>query len=133
VTEIQGVLETALYARDLDAAADFYTRVLGLEIESKVEGRHVFLRCGHAMLLVFDPEATAHPQGPVPAHGATGPGHIAFAVPDEDMDAWPARLGALGVEIESDVVWPGGGRSLYFRDPAGNSVELATPRIWGFT
>jgi catechol 2,3-dioxygenase-like lactoylglutathione lyase family enzyme len=133
VTEIQGVLETALYARDLDAAADFYTRVLGLEIESKVEGRHVFLRCGHAMLLVFDPEATAHAHGPVPAHGATGPGHIAFAVPDEDMDAWPARLGALGVEIESDVVWPGGGRSLYFRDPAGNSVELATPRIWGFT
>jgi catechol 2,3-dioxygenase-like lactoylglutathione lyase family enzyme len=133
VPEIQGVLETALYARDLDAAADFYARVLGLEIESRVEGRHVFLRCGRGMLLVFNPGVTAHATGPVPAHGATGPGHVAFAIPDQDMDAWVARLGRLGVEIETDVAWPGGGRSLYFRDPAGNSLELATPRIWGIT
>jgi predicted enzyme related to lactoylglutathione lyase len=35
------------------------------------------------------------------------------------------------VAIEKIVDWPGGGRSLYFRDPAGNSLELATPRIWG--
>jgi catechol 2,3-dioxygenase-like lactoylglutathione lyase family enzyme len=133
VTELLGVLETALYAADLDAAADFYGRVLGLEIESQVEGRHVFLRCGDGMLLVFDPRTTSRATGPVPAHGAAGPAHVAFAVADAGLDAWAARLRDQGVEIEADLEWPGGGRSIYFRDPAGNSLELATPRIWGIT
>jgi catechol 2,3-dioxygenase-like lactoylglutathione lyase family enzyme len=44
-----------------------------------------------------------------------------------------AMLGyeAYGIEIEADFRWPNGARSLYFRDPAGNSVELADPAIWG--
>jgi len=37
-----------------------------------------------------------------------------------------------GVPIESEVRWPRGGRSLYVRDPAGNSVEIASPALWGF-
>ncbi|MGZ4317596.1 MAG: VOC family protein [Gaiellaceae bacterium] len=131
MTELRGILETALYAADLDAAEDFYVRVLRLEVESKVDGRHVFLRCGDAMLLVFDPNATSRAAGPVPAHGATGPGHVAFAVADADLDDWAAKLRDHGVEIEADLTWPDGGRSIYFRDPAGNSLELATPRIWG--
>lgn len=125
---IVGVLETALYARDLDAAEDFYARVLGLEVESKVPGRHLFLRSGGSMVLVFDPEATARSTGPVPPHGATGPGHVAFAV--DDLSAWPQRLRAAGVDVEADLEWPNGGRSIYIRDPAGNSVELTTPAIW---
>ncbi len=44
--------------------------------------------------------------------------------------AWKDRLSALGVAIEAEVAWPGGGRSIYIRDPAGNSVELVTPQIW---
>ena len=125
---IVGVLETALYARDLDAAEDFYARVLGLEVESKVPGRHLFLRCGSSMVLVFDPEATARSTGPVPPHGATGPGHVAFAV--DDLAAWPQRLRTAGVDVEADLEWPNGGRSIYTRDPAVNSVELTTPGIW---
>jgi catechol 2,3-dioxygenase-like lactoylglutathione lyase family enzyme len=125
---ITGILETALYAGDLGAAEDFYERVLGLELESRAPGRHAFFRCGEAMLLVFDPATTSRSAGPVPAHGATGPGHVAFAV--DDIDEWPERLRRAGVAVEADFEWPGGGRSVYFRDPAGNSVELTTPRIW---
>ena len=36
-----------------------------------------------------------------------------------------------GAKIESEVTWPGGGTSIYFRDPAGNCLELAPGRIWG--
>jgi len=133
MTQLLSILETALYAADLDAAAEFYGRVLGLEVESQVEGRHVFLRCGDGMLLVFDPRATSRANGPVPAHGATGPGHVAFAVADGSLEAWAARLRDGGVEIEAEVEWPGGDRSIYFRDPAGNSLELTTPWIWGIT
>jgi catechol 2,3-dioxygenase-like lactoylglutathione lyase family enzyme len=67
----------------------------------------------------------------VPAHGAEGPGHACFAVAEDEMDGWKARLAAAGIAIEHEQDWPRGGRSFYFRDPAGNSLELATPRIWG--
>ena len=125
---ITDILETVLYAGDLVAAEDFYERVLGLELESRAPGRHAFFRCGEAMLLIFDPASTSQSAGGVPAHGATGPGHVAFAV--DDLDEWPARLRDAGIAIEADLDWPGGGRSVYVRDPAGNSVELTTPRIW---
>jgi hypothetical protein len=40
-------------------------------------------------------------------------------------------LTAKGIVIEKEVSWPRGGRSLYFREPAGNVVELVTPGVWG--
>jgi catechol 2,3-dioxygenase-like lactoylglutathione lyase family enzyme len=52
-------------------------------------------------------------------------------VPAASLDAWRGHLAACGVVVEKEVAWPRGGRSLYVRDPAGNSVELASPRIWG--
>lgn len=128
VTEI---LETCLYAADVDAAAAFYTGVLGLRETGRVEGRHVFLRCGERMLLLFDPAVTERAGGEVPPHGARGPGHVAFAVHDGELPRWRAHLAEVGVEIEREVFWPRGGSSLYLRDPAGNSVELTTPGIWG--
>lgn len=125
------VLETCIYTGDLDAAAAFYGDLLGLEPISSVPGRHVFFRCGDGVLLIFDPARTEISNGEVPTHGARGPGHVAFAVPPDDLPAWPARLTAHGIPVETEVTWPGGGRSLYFRDPAGNSVELTTPATWG--
>jgi catechol 2,3-dioxygenase-like lactoylglutathione lyase family enzyme len=124
------ILEACLYAEDLEAAERFYTSVLGLEVVARVEGRHVFFRCGSRVFLVFDPRKTRGGGGGIPGHGAAGPGHVCFAMRAEEVDAWRDRLAALGVAVESDHAWPGGGRSLYFRDPAGNSVELGTPRIW---
>lgn len=124
------VLETCLYAADLEAAERFYASVLGLTRIARVEGRHVFFRCGRGVFLVFNPAETEHAAGGIPAHGARGPGHVAFAVREAELPAWRERLREVGVETEAEVEWPTGGRSLYFRDPAGNSVELATPRVW---
>lgn len=130
------VLETCLYADDLGAAEAFYAGVLGLEPFARSAGRHVFFRCGPGVFLLFAPTVTATGPGtasgvPVPPHGAHGAGHVAFAVADAALDAWHARLLAAGVGVEAEITWPAGGRSLYVRDPAGNSVELASPRIWG--
>jgi catechol 2,3-dioxygenase-like lactoylglutathione lyase family enzyme len=69
---------------------------------------------------------------PVPPHGAHGPGHVCFGAAGPDIEAWRAHLEARGIEIEADFCWPQGGRSIYFRDPAGNCIEFAEPRIWGF-
>ena len=124
------ILETCVYAEDLEAAERFYSDVLGLEKDAAVPGRHVFFRCGGRMFLVFNPAKTAAGGGPVPGHGATGPGHACFAATAGELDRWRDHLRAKGVEIEAEVEWPGGGRSIYFRDPAGNSIELGTPAIW---
>lgn len=132
---VEGVLETCLYAADLAAAERFYTDVIGLSVHARLDGRHVFFHCGNAMFLVFNPSATA--QGmhvttgePRLQHGAAGPGHVAFRVQLSSLAGWRDRLGAKNVAIEAEVTWPGGGRSIYVRDPAGNSVELATADIW---
>jgi catechol 2,3-dioxygenase-like lactoylglutathione lyase family enzyme len=134
----EAILEAALYVTDLGAAKAFYAGVLGLEQISELEGRHVFFRCGRSVLLVFDAEATRRPPEPgaalpVPPHGTTGAGHLCFAASAEEITRWKAELEANGVAIEADFTWPSGGRSIYFRDPSGNSLEFAEPRLWGLT
>ncbi len=131
-----GILETVLYAEDLDAAEAFYRDVLGLERLTRVGNRHVFFRCGDQVLLVFNPVETRKPPSspqslPVPPHGADGAGHVCFRATADEIEHWQQRLETAGVEVESDFLWPSGGRSIYFRDPAGNSLEFAEPVIWG--
>ncbi|ARO22233.1 glyoxalase/bleomycin resistance protein/dioxygenase family protein [Rhizobium sp. TAL182] len=132
---LEGMLETALYARDLDQAETFYEGVLGLEKITRAGNRHVFFRCGPGVLLIFNPEETIKPPAPdalqVPPHGMTGQGHACFRVSSRNIDAMAEQLKAAGVAIESEVHWPNGGRSIYFRDPAGNSLECAEAKIWG--
>ena len=130
------VLESALYAENLDETAAFYADVLGLERIAAAEGRHVFFRAEGGVVLLFRPSATREPPAPgarvpVPPHGAAGEGHLCFAMDAEGIDRWRERLARAGIAIEADFEWPQGGRSIYFRDPAGNSVEMAEPRIWG--
>lgn len=130
-----GILETIIYASDLEAAEKFYRDVLGLEPVSKAPGRQVFYRVGAQMLLIFNPVVTVlpakDPRLPVPPHGATGEGHVCFAATAAEIQSWRAKFEAKGVAIEAEFEWPQGGRSLYIRDPAGNAIEFAEPRIWG--
>lgn len=42
----------------------------------------------------------------------------------QSLDDWRQHLQTNDVLIEAEVEWPPGGKSIYFRDPAGNSVEL---------
>jgi len=132
---VRAILETVLYAGNLAAAEAFYNRLLDREPYARAEGRHVFYKLDNQMLLIFNPEATLKPASgklPVPAHGAVGAGHVCFAASATSLDAWRDRLAELAVAVEADFEWPGGGRSIYIRDPAGNSIEFAEPRIWEF-
>jgi len=128
---IRCIVETAIYAGDLDQAECFYRDVLGLHFLGKEERRHVFFQVGECdVLLVFLARATLVGDR-LPAHGAQGPGHFAMGIAAEDLDAWRGWLRKHGVQIEHEESWPHGGKSLYFRDPAGNAVELITPGVWG--
>lgn len=128
---IERVLETCLCVDDLVGAEQFYRQTLGLEFVSRHEGRHVFFRIGRGMLLLFDPRQSAAADATLPPHGTTGSSHVAFAVDQRDLPAWQTRLEQANIAIEQIKEWPSGGRSLYFRDPAGNLLELSSPSIWG--
>ena len=123
------VFETVLYAEDLAAAERFYRDAVGLEVITRGDLVVVF-RCGDGVLLIFDPRKSRAAGREVPSHGTFGAGHIAFAAKAEDLDAWRKQLRNAGIYIEREVDWDEGGRSLYFRDPAGNIIELAPPTIW---
>jgi catechol 2,3-dioxygenase-like lactoylglutathione lyase family enzyme len=126
---INGILETALYVEDLHAAETFYRNVLGLELFAAEYPRHLFFRCGHGMLLIFHPQATLV-GGDLPAHGSRGPQHVAFSIPEAELDSWKARLQRHEIPITHEVVWPNGVKSIYFADPEGNSLELSSPALW---
>lgn len=109
--------------------------MLGLELHAEQPGRNLFFRCGRGMLLLFNPHATAKDpihvgQAQIPLHGTTGPSHLAFGIHQQELEEWRLHLLSKDVPIESEVTWPTGGHSIYFRDPAGNSLELATPAVW---
>lgn len=127
-------LESSLYVADLDRSEAFYQRVLGLETflrDDRMAGLGV---PGNSILLLFrhggSVEPSPTPDGIIPPHDARGHQHLAFAIPVGELAAWESHLQAQGVPLESRVTWPRGGVSLYFRDPDGHSVEVATPGLW---
>jgi len=124
------IFETVLYAEDLAAVEQFYRDAVGLEVIRRGDQAVVF-RCGSGVLLIFDPRKSRAAGRDVPSHGTSGVGHVAFATKPEDLVAWRKQLGEAGIRIELEMDWEEGGRSIYFRDPAGNVVELAPPTLWG--
>jgi non-canonical purine NTP pyrophosphatase (RdgB/HAM1 family) len=130
----RAILETIVYGEDIAALRRFYEGVIGLRVRRELEDQFVFFHCGEGMLLVFNPVHSAvKPKSftSAPPHGAKGAGHVCFAATSEELDRWRKHLASHGIAIEADFEWPGGGHSIYCRDPAGNSVEFAEPKIWG--
>jgi catechol 2,3-dioxygenase-like lactoylglutathione lyase family enzyme len=126
---IKGVAETVLYADDVEACAAFYANVLGLELVKPPDEMFAAIRVTpESVVLLFNGDLSGRAGRDVPAHGTTGPGHVAFLV--DNLDPWRKRLVAKGVEIEQEIEWEGGGRSIYVRDPANNSIELIDRDIW---
>jgi len=131
---VRRVLETAVYCDDLARTATFYKEVLAREPMLTGERVVAFDAGEGTVLLLFQrgasDDALETPGGMVPGHVSIGPAHFAFAIDRDDVPEWINRLTALGIPIESRVDWSRGGHSIYFRDPDGRSVELATPGTW---
>jgi catechol 2,3-dioxygenase-like lactoylglutathione lyase family enzyme len=132
--KIDGLLETALYVDDMDRSVAFFETVIELRAMFKSARLSAF-DAGHSgVLLVFARGASladmSSPSGIVPGHDGSGPLHMAFAIAADSYDAWSQHLARHAVRIYSEVRWPRGGRSLYFHDPDGHVLELATPGLW---
>jgi catechol 2,3-dioxygenase-like lactoylglutathione lyase family enzyme len=132
--QIRGVLETSLYVGDLERSRSFYTQLFHFPIMLEDERFCALDVCGRQVLLLFRKEATGPlptTGGMIPPHGADGGSlHVAFAIGRDDLDPWERRLAKDQITVESRVHWPRGGKSLYFRDPDGHLIELASPGLW---
>ena len=131
---ITAILETVLYVADLPRADTFYRDVIGLPVLHADARMRAFDVAGHGVLLLFEEGATTQtvevPGGVIPPHDGSGPAHIAFSIPLDDLQDWRDHLARHGIEIEGTTDWPRGGHSLYFRDPDDHLLELATPGLW---
>lgn len=123
-----GILETVVYcdSSNEDEVRRFYSEVLGLP---RAGGNFSF-RVGEAqVLLVFNVDETSRQDDP-PAHGARGPGHTCFVTDTDAYARWKEHLAARGVDVTREIVWRPGLTSLYFEDPAGNVLEIASGDLW---
>jgi len=131
---LSGVLETALYVEDFPRARRFYEGVMGLAPLFADERLTAYPVGPGNLLLLFLRGTTEKPAptpgGTIPPHTGIGGLHYALAIPADALPSWEARLARHGVPVEGRVSWPRGAESLYFRDPDGNLVELATPGLW---
>ena len=132
--KLDGILETAIHAEDMVRSRAFYEDVLGLEPIYSDNRLSAYEVAGRDVLLVFRKGTTqqpvALPSGTIPGHGGDGALHVAFAVGKDELDRWEAHLTSRGVAIEGCNDWSRGGRNIYFRDPDGHLLELATPGLW---
>jgi catechol 2,3-dioxygenase-like lactoylglutathione lyase family enzyme len=128
------VLETCLYVDDLDRAVQFYVRLFGFAVMNCDERFCALNVAAGSVLLLFRRRGTLSAietgHGLIPPHDGHGPLHMALAIPAESLAEWDRALAKAGVAIESTVRWPRGSVSLYFRDPDGHLIELATPGLW---
>ncbi|WP_332680864.1 VOC family protein [Bosea sp. (in: a-proteobacteria)] len=128
------IIETALYVDDIERAREFYEAKLGLEPMLKTGTLFAYDVGGASVLLLFQRGQSLKSQssagGSIPPHDGSGPLHICFAVDAGELDLWDEKLQQQGIAIEGRMSWERGGKSLYFRDPDGHMLELATPGLW---
>ena len=131
---IARILETSLYVGDLDHSEAFYARMFGCTRNLRDERMCAMAVPGRQVLLLFRRGGSVHPSdspvGTIPEHDGRGTLHLCFSIPPEALGAWRDYLSEQGIALERELSWPSGGTSLYFRDPDGHSLEVATPGLW---
>lgn len=133
IMKIKKVVETCIYSSDLQSMKNFYAGILGLSVIQEEQDKLIFLKAGKSMLLVFDPMVTRSNNGSLPVHGALTPPsciHFAMEIEEREYHASKQLLTNNRIAIEKEVTWNSQAKSIYFRDPAGNLVELITPGGW---
>ena len=112
-------------ARDLKRAEEFYTRVLGLEVDRRF-GHFTQLQGHNCMLALFhNPEM--HPMGGGDLENPFGKGHWAFEVTTRELQEVLERFPGENIPYHGPVDW-GDHDCLYFLDPDGNLLEVVAYR-----
>jgi catechol 2,3-dioxygenase-like lactoylglutathione lyase family enzyme len=124
-----GLRHLALNVRALEAMRQFYVETLGFTVEWEPDPDNVYLTSGSDNLALHRAHAAPGAVADPPSAGGAGAlDHLGLlAGKAEDVDAWAAFLEARGVTLDSRPrTHRDGTRSIYFRDPDGNRIQI----IW---
>jgi lactoylglutathione lyase len=122
LAEIRQIDYTVIFARDMAAMRHFYGTVLGFPVLNELSARWIAYRVGSTTLALA--EHGGRFKDPAPPPGVLSV-QLAFRVAPKLVDACAAELAAAGVKIESPPTdQPFGHRTLFFRDPDGNVLEI---------
>lgn len=128
--QFRKIKETCLYVNNLEEARNFYHGVLGLPVIHYLEDKHLFLRVGDSVLLVFNPLDSKSKTSPPPHYGG-GRQHFAFEVSEGEYARAKAWIREKGITIIDEIIWKSGKESFYFNDPEGNVLEILPEKgIW---
>ena len=123
-TTTQGVDHVAVFAKDMEATAAFYTSVLGMPVANVTSNRdvpdstHMNVDIGNGMTLsFFDFPHVPRLRRRAP-EGTGGVMHIAIAISPARLAEARKRLDGRRVEYQEIA------GSLYFKDPNGLGIEL---------
>jgi catechol 2,3-dioxygenase-like lactoylglutathione lyase family enzyme len=112
--QVERVDFVSFLTQDIPRAKQFYSEVLGLEIETEGESDLEF-KAGQVTLDIFDPSSIGQPFAPSPAG-------LALRVPD--VEAARAELEARGIVFDGRTVETSVCRMAFFHDPDGNQLML---------
>lgn len=122
ISEIRQIDYTVIFVRDMASMLEFYQRVMGFEISRRLGEGWVELRVGSNALALTLPGVMFGDT--LPPKGSLLP-QLAFRVAPGTVRLCAEELRARGVAIEHDVTdQPWGHRTLFFRDPDGNVIEI---------
>jgi catechol 2,3-dioxygenase-like lactoylglutathione lyase family enzyme len=119
---IRAVDYTVVFVRDMAAMRRFYEDVLGFSRIRELSPRWIEYRVGDNTLALATPGLTA---GDAPTPTGSASLQLAFRVPASEVDQCAAELVRQGIQLLSpptDQVF--GHRTLFFRDPDGNLLEV---------
>ena len=112
--QVEHVDFLSFLTQDIARAKEFYSEVLGLELETEGDSDMEF-RVGQVTLDVFDPSSIGQPFAPSPA---------GLALRVADGDAARGELEAKGVVFDGETIETSVCRQAWFKDPDGNALML---------
>jgi catechol 2,3-dioxygenase-like lactoylglutathione lyase family enzyme len=115
--EITGIDHVVLHVKDLARSKEFYTELLGMEVEHESSWQ-VFLRCGSQGVALFEAKDGAE------VHRGDEMNHMALRLKTGEYEKVKAVLEEAGIQVSGRRDDP---RCIYFSDPDGHRLQLLTP------
>lgn len=114
---ISGIDHVGLAVDDVEKARAWYVELFGMREVSRAEN-FVSLRVNEQFVFLLSRQTPSTP---------TALAHVAFRVTREEFEKALQGLATRGISIDEEPKRKGSGRSVYFKDPWGNQLELHHP------